>query len=153
MKQRTIDFELARAPSYRVAAIAWKGPWNERQIQARFEQVERWARQHSLRTGRWIFREPGERRWEVAIEVRGSARGSAGIRMKTLRAAAVARVVFDPDTVAPRVIYHGLTDWLRWRKRAKELRSVVSTREVYAGNPWRDPAVWARTEIQFLVRK
>ncbi|MGP8077076.1 MAG: GyrI-like domain-containing protein [Thermoplasmata archaeon] len=153
MKPSPVDFELARSPSFRVASIAWKGPWNERRIQAQFEKVEKWAKREGLRTGRWIFREPGTRRWEASIEVKGTGRGSGPVRIHTLRAATVARAVFDPAAVAPRVIYHGLSDWLRWRKREKAIRAVVSTREVYAGNPWRDPAAWARTEIQFLVRK
>jgi len=150
---RTVDFAFARAPAYRVAAVVWKGPWNERRIRAEFERIERWAKQHKLRTGLWIFREPAERTWEVAIEVKGAAPGAARIRRKTYRAGSVARVVFDPDVVSPRVVYHGLTDWLRWRKREKEIRSVVSYREVYRGNPWRDASVWARTEVQFVVRR
>jgi effector-binding domain-containing protein len=153
VKPRTIDFEFARAPAYRVASIAWTGPWNEKRIQAQFERVEAWAKRAGLRTGRWIFREPGSRRWEASVEVKGAARSAAPVRIKTLPAARVARVVFDPDVVSPRVVYHGLSDWLRWRKREKEIRSVVSTREVYAGNPWREAKAWARTEVQFVVRK
>jgi effector-binding domain-containing protein len=148
----TVDFEFARAPAYRVASIAWKGPWNERQIRARFEEVEKWAKSQRLRTGRWIFREPGARSWEVAIEVKGSAAGTGRIRRKTYPASRVARVVFDPDAVSPRVVYHGLSDWLRWRRKDKQIRSVGDSREIYTGNPWRDARAWSRTEVQFLVR-
>ncbi|HTP55372.1 MAG TPA: hypothetical protein VML53_01735 [Thermoplasmata archaeon] len=153
MPKKTVDFEFAKAPRYRVAAIAWSGPWNERKIRAQFERVAAWAKGQKLRTGRWIFREPGTRRWEVSIELLGRARGSSPVRLKTLPATPVARVVFDPDVVSPRVVYHGLSDWLRWRKREKQIRSVVSTRELYPGNPWTDPSAWARTEVQFVVRK
>lgn len=149
----TVDFGYGRSPALRIASIAWKGSWSETKIRAQFERVEKWAKSRGLRTGRWIFREPGPRRWEVAIEVRGKARGTGPIRTKTLRASTVARVVFDPDAVSPRVIYHGLADWLRWQRREKQVRTVLSSREVYAGNPWKEPKVWARTEIQFVVRK
>jgi len=149
----TVDFSWGRAPAMRVAAIAWSGPWNERKIRSQFERVERWARANGVRTGRWIFREPGERRWEVCLELRGRVRGSGPVRTKTFRAARVARVVFDPDQVSPRVVYHGLSDWLRWQRKEKEIRSVVSSREVYSGNPWTDRQAWSRTEVQFVVRK
>ncbi|MGB6500722.1 MAG: GyrI-like domain-containing protein [Thermoplasmata archaeon] len=153
MKPSPVDFGYARAPAVKVASIAWSGPWNERRIQTEFEKVAAWAKRNGVRTGRWIFREPGTRRWEASIEVRGSARGSGPVKVKTLRACAVARIEFDPNAVSPRVIYHGMSDWLRWQKREKKIRAVLSTREVYGGNPWRDAAVWARTEVQFLVRK
>jgi effector-binding domain-containing protein len=153
VKPTFVDFGYARASAAKVAAIGWSGPWNERRIRAEFEKVAAWTKRNGIRTGRWIFREPGPRRWEVSIEIKGSARGSGPVRIKTLRASTVARVEFDPNTVSPRVIYHGLSDWLRWQKKEKKIRGVVSTREVYGGNPWRDPSVWARTEVQFLVRK
>jgi len=149
----TVDFGWGRTPKLRVASVAWKGPWKEAKIRSQFEKVERWVKARKLRTGRWIFQEPGARRWEVAIEVKGAARGSGPVRIKTLKAATVARVVFDPNVVSPRVIYHGLSDWLRWRRKEHEIRSVRSSREVYLGNPWRDAKAWARTEVQFLVRK
>jgi len=147
-----VDFELARSPAYRVVSIAWKGPWDERRIRARFEELERWARARHLRTGRWIFREPGTRRWEVAIEVKGPVRGTGRVRPKTYPASRVARVVFDPEQVSPRVVYHGLIDWLRWRRRDGKIRAVGTNREIYTGNPWRDARAWSRTEVQFLVR-
>jgi hypothetical protein len=149
----TVDFALGRAPRLRVGAIAWKGPWSETRIRAQFERIERWARSHRLRTGRWVLREPGTSRWEVAIELRGPARGSDGIRTKVYPAISVARVVFDPERIAPRVVYHALSDWTRSRKKDKTIRRVVATREVYPGNPWTDRKAWARTEVQFVVRR
>jgi len=149
----TVDFVLKTTPRMRIAAIRWKGPYNERQIRKRFEEVERWARARGLRTGRWVFREPGSRVWDTGIEVSGSARSEGRVKVRSLPAGHVASVVFDPDAVAPRVVYHGLTDWLRWRRKEKAIRSVVSYREVYPGNPWKDPRAWARTEVQFVVRK
>lgn len=148
-----VDFKIKRAPAYRVASVSWKGPWNERRIRAQFDRVAKWARKTGLRTGKWIFREPGTRAWEVSIEVRGSAHSEGPIRMRMLPATSVASVVFDPNVVSPAVVYHGVTDWLRWRKRDKTIRSVGAYREVYDGDPWREPKVWAHTEVQVVVRK
>lgn len=149
----TVDFAYARTPSLRIASITWKGPWNEARIRSQFRRVERWAKAQGVRTGRWIFREPGARTWETGIELKGQAKGSGPVRTKTLPAARVARVVFDPDKVSSRLVYHGLLDWLRWQRRAKEITSVGSSREIYSADPWRFPKAWARTEVQFVVRK
>ncbi len=108
-----VDFQIARSPGYRVAAVRWKGPWSDARIHRQFLSVLAWARREGLRTGAWVFREPAERTWEVAIEVRGKARSEGTIRIRTYPASEVARVVFDPDVVSPRVIHHGLADWLR----------------------------------------
>jgi DNA gyrase inhibitor GyrI len=148
-----VDFKFKRSPSYRVAVLSWKGPWNERRIRSQFDRIASWARKSGLRTGKWIFREPGSRAWEVAIEVRGTARSEGPIRVRTVPATTVASVVFDPNVVSPAVVYHGVTDWLRWRKRDKTIRSVGTYREVYIGDPWRDPKAWAHTDVQVVVRK
>jgi len=148
----TVDFEFGRAPAMRVASIAWKGPWSEARVRQKFETIERWAKAHKVATGRWIARWPGDNRYEVAIEVKGPARGDGTIRLRSVRATRVARVIFDPDVVSPRVVYHGLSDWCKWRRRDKKIRAVTGTRELYPGNPWRDPKAWARTEVQYLVR-
>ncbi|HKS59398.1 MAG TPA: GyrI-like domain-containing protein [Thermoplasmata archaeon] len=149
----TVDFEFKRAPAFRVGSIRWKGPWNEKKIRARFGQLMKWAAVQKVRTGKWIFREPAEREWEVCLELKGKARSGKGVRVKTLRAATVGRVRFDPEAVSPRVVYHGLSDWLRWRRKEGEIKSVVSTREVYDGDPWKNSKVWQNTEVQFVVRK
>jgi effector-binding domain-containing protein len=148
-----VDFKIRRAPAYRVASLAWKGPWNEARIRAQFDRIAKWARKNGLRTGKWVFREPGTRAWEVAIEVRGDAHSDGPIRVRTYPASSVASVVFDPSIVSPGVVYHGVNDWLRWRKRDKTIRSVGGYREVYDGDPWRNPKAWAHTEIQVVVRK
>ncbi len=148
----TVDFGWGRSPAIRVASIAWKGPYSERRIRAQFERLDRWAKESHVRTGRWIFLEPNARAWEVALELRGPARPPAGVRTRTLRASRFAHVVFDPEVVEPRVVYHALSDWLRWQKKEKKIRTVTSTRELYLGNPWTERKAWARTEVQFLVR-
>lgn len=148
----TVDFAFRRAPSYRVASVTWKGPWSEPKIRSNFRRVLAWAEARKLRTGKWIFREPGERTWEVAIEVRGPARSERGVRIRTYPAARVATVTFDPDVVSPEVIYHGITDWLRWRRKEKQIRSVGKYQEIYEDDPWRNPRAWARTTVQVIVR-
>ncbi len=148
-----VEFRMKRVPAVRVATLAWKGPWSERKIRAQFDRVAAWARTRGLRTGQWIFREPGTRSWQVAIEIRGAARSEGPIRVRTWPAATVASVVFDPDVVSPAVVYHGVSDWLRWRKRDRTIRSVGTYREVYRTDPWRVAAAWARTDVQVVVRR
>jgi len=148
----TVDFVLKKSPALRVAAIRWKVPYRESEIRKRFAEVEKWARQHRARTGRWVFREPGSDTWDVAIEVRGPARSEGRVRLHTIPACTVGSVTFDPEVVSPRVVYHGLSDWLRWRKKEKKVGSVRSTRELYLGDPWKDPKAWSHTEVQFVVR-
>jgi DNA gyrase inhibitor GyrI len=148
----TVDFKFKRAPACRVATIAWKGPWSDARVRSKFYRVARWARTHGLRTGKWIFLEPAERSFVVGIEVAGKAKSEGGVRVRTYPSARVASIVFDPEAVSPRVVYHGVTDWLRWRKKEREIRSVGQYREVYTGDPWRDPKAFARTEVQVVVR-
>ena len=148
-----IDFEFKKTPGYRVASLAWKGPWSDASVRSHFEKVRKWAVARKLRMGKWIFREPAERSFEVSIEVTGRCRSEAGVRIKRFRPATVARVVFDPEVVEPRVVYHGLSDFLRWRKKSGEIRSVGDYREVYQGDPWKDRRAYAHTEVQYVVRK
>ena len=54
----TVEFEFKKSPAYRVAYIAWTGPWNEQKIRSQFARVEKWAKDHGYSTGRWVFREP-----------------------------------------------------------------------------------------------
>ncbi len=147
----TVDFEYRSSPAIRAATLTWTGPWNEAKIRAQFRRVAGWAKSQHLRTGRWIFREHSMGKWEVGIELRGSARSGGGIRVRTYPRGRVARVVFDPDVVSPRVVYHGLNDWLKWQRKEKKAGRVVATRELYAGDPWTDAKAWARTEIQFVL--
>ncbi len=148
----TVDFRLKRAPAYRIAYVAWKGPWSDATIRRNFEKVARWAASKGYRTGPWVFLEPGSRRWLTGVVVPGNARGDGAIRLRTLPARRVASVEFDPDVVSPRVVYHGLSDWLRGQKKDREIRSVGAYREVYRGNPWTDPRAYAHTDIQVVVR-
>jgi effector-binding domain-containing protein len=147
-----VDFAFKRTPKYRVAYIAWKGPWKDATIRRNFEKVAKWAKDRGYGPGLWIFREPGERTWETGVVVSARARAEGAVRLRTIPATRVASVVFDPDVVSPAVVYHGLTDWLRWRKKEKKIQRVVSYREVYRGNPWKDKSAYAHTDVQFVVR-
>jgi hypothetical protein len=148
----TVDFRFQRAPTYRLATIRWKGPWSDAKIHAQFRKIVGWAKKEGLRTGRWVFTEPAERTWEVGLEVTAAKHAGRGIRLKTLPAARVATSEFDPDVVAARVVYHGLSDWLRWRKKEREIASVGMYREVYRGDPWTDRRAASHVRIEIVVR-
>jgi hypothetical protein len=149
------DFALKRAPEYRVAFLVRLGEWKQDNLRPEFRELSRWARKNHVRTGHWIFVDsrPNHRRWEACLEVRGPARPEGRVRIKTLPATWVAEVVFDPDVVSSRLVYHGLMDWTRWRRTYKEIRSVGAVREVYSGDPWEDKKAWANCTVQFIVRK
>jgi hypothetical protein len=147
-----VDFEFKRAPAWTVATVAWTGPWKDERIRSEFEKLAGWAKSKRLRTGKWIFMETSSRHFRVAIEVRGKARGEGKVHLRKLPASRVAAIVFDPEELSPRVAYHGMNDWLRWRRKEKEIKSAGAYREVYTGNPWSDAKAFAHTEIQVLVR-
>ncbi len=149
----TVDFVIKKAPAYRVASIRWTGPWSDAKVRRQFETVVAWARRQGLKTGVWIFREPSEREFEVAVEVRGTARSDRKVRLRTLPATSVASVVYDPEVVASRVVYHGLTDWVRWRRKDRTIRSAGDYREIYRDDPWRNAKAYAATEVQITVRR
>jgi hypothetical protein len=149
----TVDFTLKRAPSYRIASLARTGAWDEKKLRGQYKALIEWAKKLHLRTGRWLFLEPNERTFVAAVEVRGKAKGTGRIRLRTHPAATVASVTFDPDVVSPRVVYHGLNDWLKWQKKEKSIKSVGLYREVYSGDPWSGPKVWSKTEIQVVVKR
>jgi hypothetical protein len=149
------DFALKKSPGYRVASIVRIGQWKEDNLRPEFRELVRWARKNGLRTGQWIFLDarPDHRRWEACLEIQGSARSEGRIRIKTLPATWVARVTFDPTVVSSRLVYHGLNDWTRWRRKYKEIRSVTAVRELYNGDPWRNKKAWTNCVVEFLVRK
>lgn len=159
----TVDFGMRKAPEYRIATRTLTGAWpGDKALRAEFERVQAWARARGLLTGKWFFREFGDDktpdskwRWEMGMEIRGTkpVRGGKGVVMKTLPSSTVAMVTFDPDKVSPRVIYHGITDWLREREKAGEYKESGPYREVYLGDPWRSKRAWANTQVQVPVRR
>jgi effector-binding domain-containing protein len=131
------------------------GAWKENNLHSEFRELFRWARQEGVRTGRWIFFDPraDHRRWEACLEVEGPARPVGRIRIKTLPPTWVAQVVYNPDLISSRLVYHGLMDWIRWRRKYREIRSASGVRELYAGDPWSDKEAWTNCVVQFLVKK
>ena len=149
----TVDFAMKRSPKFRVASLPRNGPWKEDNLRSEFAELTRWAKAQGLRTGRWVFLEHSHTRWEACLEIGTRAAAPSGaIRIKTLPAATVAYVVFDPDEIEPRVIYHGLADYLRHRRKDGKVGPVLAVREVYAGDPWTNAKASARTEVQFVLR-
>jgi effector-binding domain-containing protein len=149
-----VDFVMKRAPRMNVVSIVRVGPWREDNLKTEFGELTRWANTAGVRTGRWVFLERDHHRWEACLEVHGTKAPVTGrIRRKTLPATSVASVVFDPEMVSARIIYHALNDWLKWRKKDKTIRGVAGTREVYAGDPWKDPKAWSHCEVQFVLRR
>ncbi len=61
--------------------------------------------------------------------------------------------MFNPDEVSPRLVYHGLSDWVDRRLKSGRFKEAGPIREVYGGNPWTNGRAWARTEVQVLVKK
>ncbi len=147
-----VDFAFRRAPAMRALSVAWKGPWKESRIRAEFAGLERYAKERKLRPRQWIFLEGGARSWAVALAVRGRIRADGRVRVRSFPATRVASVRFDPEAIAPRVVYHGLADWLRWRKKEGEIARVGSYREIYTANPWTSASAWKNCEIQVAVR-
>jgi hypothetical protein len=149
----TVDFVLKSVPKYRVGFVTRVGPWNPNHLRSEFRELRKWAARQKLRTGHWIFVERGHHRWEACLEVLGVAAPAGRVRVKTLPPARAATLLFDPDEVSSRVIYHGLNDWTRLLKREGKIRGITATREVYTGDPWVDKDAWAHCEVQFLARK
>jgi DNA gyrase inhibitor GyrI len=149
----TVDFTLKRVPAVSVATITRVGPWKSDNLRAEFRELTRWATKQGLRTGRWIFYERARNRWDACLQVRGHPRAEGRIRLRRLPAVDVAAVRFDPELVSSRIVYHGLRDWTRWRKRSGEIKAVLAVREVYPGDPWGVADAWSRCEVQFLVRR
>jgi effector-binding domain-containing protein len=158
-----VDFAVRKAPEYRLATRTMKGSWpGDRAIRSEFEKLFEWTKLKGIRTGKWVFTElddsetPNEkRRWEVGIEVkgRGPFRGGGGVSFRTLPACTIASVTFNPDQVAARVIYHGMSDWLKFREKSKEYKTTGLFREVYQGNPWSSKRAWESTQVQVPIKK
>lgn len=148
-----VDFAWKNAPSYRVATIVRVGPWKEDNLRPEFQELVRWAAGQRVRTGKWIFFERSHHRWEACLEVSGRCREEGRVRLKTLPRARAASIVFDPEEVSSRIVYHALIDWTRQRKRDRTIKEVTEIREIYPGDPWKDATAWSRCEVQFLVRR
>ena len=157
-----IDFEVTRTPSYTVASILKVGPYRDDNLRGEFRELVAWAKKRKLRTGKWIMyehdgpntRRPyNQRRWEACLEVRGRAKPEGRVRLKKLPAQTVARIVFNPEQLSSRIVYHALGDWIWWRLKYKDFKRAGPTREVYEGDPWTSAKAWSKIEVQVLVQK
>ena len=162
VNKMVVDFEVSRTPSYTVASILKIGPYREDNLRSEFGELVSWAKKHRVRTGKWIMyehdgpnsRRPGnQRRWEACLEIRGKAKAEGRIRIKKLPAQTVAHVVFNPNVVSSRIVYHGLGDWIWWRLKYKDFKRAGPTREVYDGDPWTNTKAWSKADVQVLVEK
>jgi DNA gyrase inhibitor GyrI len=152
-----VDFRIKRAPGYTVACITSEGAYSDRAIRASFEKVEKWILSRKLRAGKWIFTERAEDedriKWDACIELKGKARGSAGVSVRTLKPSDVVSVKFNPDQVSSSIIYHAINDWIRWRKKDGTIARTGHYREIYEGNPWTNKEAWQNMEVQLLIVK
>jgi effector-binding domain-containing protein len=152
-----VDFTVKVAPNYRVAYVMHTGPYaGPNMWRSEFKELDRWAKKNKLRTGMWImgFMESlgayttSRSRSIAALEIKGKAKSEGRIRIKTLPRQRVVSVVFNPEVIADRVIYHGIEGWLPYRP----FREGGPAREVYDGNPWTDKKAWSKVEIQVPIR-
>ena len=127
-------------------------------LRSEFSQLVKWANKRNLRTGKWMLffiDEPGGRRpmnnlrSEACLQIKGNAKGEGKIKVKILPAQKVASVTFNPDKVSPRLVYSGIYGWLRYAG----FKDTTQGRELYNGNPWRNPRAWANAEVQVPVKK
>lgn len=153
----TVDFKIKHAPARRVACVTEEGTYSDRAIRYSFTRVAKWAASKGLKTGSWLFTEQEEKgnriRWNACIEVSGDAAGEGGFEIKTLKATDVVSVMFDPDEVSPRIIYHAINDWVRWRKKDGTIARTGRFREIYPGDPWKDASAWKNIEVQLAVTR
>ena len=157
----TVDFAIKKFRGCRVASIRFVGGWKgEDMLRGEFNEIRKWAKENSIKTGHWFFTEydgpdvpDKERRWDAAIEVKGKARSKGKIKVKDLPPSTVAYVKFDPDKVSARLVYHGLEGWLGWQKKNHKYKETDGWREVYPGDPWTNAKAWAGLEVQVPVKK
>ncbi len=152
-----VDFKLKRAPPYKVAWLAEEKAYSDRAIRASFSRVAQWAASKGYSTGKWLFieqyEEGGTLRWNACIEVKCNAKGEGGIGVKTIKSSDVVSVSFNPDEVSSRLVYHGINDWVRWRKKEGTISRSGRFREVYPGDPWKDASAWSNVEVQLTIEK
>ena len=97
----------------------------------------------------WGERPSRERRSVACLEIKGKAQREGKIKIMTLPRQRVASVIFDPDKVADRIVYHGIEGWLQYRP----FRAAGPSREVYLDSPWTNRKAWANAEVQVPIKK
>jgi len=142
---------IKEVPAVKVVAFTWRGPHSDKRIRRELERLAKWAKKRSIPTGNWYFLEPGERHWEVAIELKGRVVRRGKARVRTLRPSRVLYLRYNPDKVDLEAL------WKRLMKQVDDLRKsgrftrAGIYREVYRANPWTTPSEWARMESQIVI--
>jgi len=142
---------IKEVPAVKVVAFTWRGPHSDKRIRRELERLAKWAKERSIPTGNWYFLEPGERHWEVAIELKGRVVRRGRARVRTLRPSRVLYLRYNPDKVDLEAL------WKRLMKQVDDLRKsgrftrAGIYREVYRANPWTTPSAWARMESQIVI--
>jgi DNA gyrase inhibitor GyrI len=153
----TVDIQIKRTPSYKVASLERKGSEGSEPLRREFQELEKWAKKSKVKTGRYFchFYEAGKTpdryRFEACLEIRGNPKPEGKIKVKMLPKLTVARVKFNPEQVSPRLVYNGVYGWLDDNDDYKV--SGGFSREVYFGNPWTNSWAWKRAEIQVPAAK
>jgi effector-binding domain-containing protein len=153
----TVDIAVKTTPSYKVASLERTGSGGSDPLRREFSELEKWAKKNKVKTRRWlcyffeIGRTPDKYRFEACLEIKGNPKPEGKIKIKTLPKMTVASVKFNPDHVAPRLVYNGVYGWLDENDVYKV--SGKFSREIYFGNPWTDSWAWARAEIQVPAEK
>ena len=153
-----VDIKVKQVSGCTVASLIHYGPHGADMFRNEFNQLVRWASKNKLWTGRWIMRwidDPGKKRTsrirsDACLEIKGKAKPEGKIRIKKFPKQTVLSVTFDPEKVSTRLVYSGIYGWIRYS--AFEATDSPS-REVYIGNPWKNPRAWANAEIQVPVKK
>jgi effector-binding domain-containing protein len=157
VKDLFVDFKLKVAPSYKVAYIMRIGPYSGSNMwRAEFNQLVKWAKRRKLRTGRWIVyfidewgkRPESKRRSVACLEIKDKAEPEGKIKVMKLPKQRIVSVIFNPDQISSRVIYHGIEGWLQYRP----FKESGPSREVYTGSPWTDRRAWANAEVQVPIK-
>jgi len=113
-----VDIVVKQTPSYKVASLERVGAEGSDPLRREFSELVKWAKKNKVKTGRWIFyfyeagRTPARYRFEACLEIRGNPKPEGKIKIKTLPKLTVASVKFNPDHVAPRLVYNGVYGWL-----------------------------------------
>jgi effector-binding domain-containing protein len=153
-----VDIKVKQVPGCTVASMIHYGPHGPNMFRTEFDYLTKWAKKNKLRTGKWIMRwldeygsKPASKiRSEACLEIRGKARVEGRVRIKKFPKHTVVAVTFDPDKVSARLVYSGIYGWIRY----SDMEATDSpAREIYVGNPWKNPRAWANAEVQVPVKR
>jgi hypothetical protein len=148
-----VDFVMGKASGFRAVTSALTSEqYSDARVRKEFGRLAAWAKKNGIRTGKWYWITPNKNRMRLAIEVKGKARSSGGFEVRTFPASRVVQIRFNPDEISPRVVYFGLGNFLRNKRKEHKVKSVGSWREVYSGDPWADRKAWTNLTIEAVVR-